>query len=106
MIKKLKNKTLRKFFILVNIIYTMPKRFNFKKMIGRPFMKDIVHPLVGVARPFVNQGLAALKDKGLAMAKDYGTKLLQTAAESPIPKFRNGGTVKGKKGKGRLAVVL
>ena len=74
MIKKLKNKTLRKIFILVNIIYTMPKRFNFKKMIGRPFMKDIVHPLVGVARPFVNQGLAALKDKGLAMAKDYGTK--------------------------------
>ena len=83
----------------------MPKRFNFKKMIGRPFMKDIVHPLVGVARPFVNQGLAALKDKGLAMAKDYGTKLLQTAAEAPLPMFKNGGRVSGKKGRPKLAVL-
>ena len=83
----------------------MPKRFNFKRSIGRPFMRDIVHPLVQTARPFVNQALGALKDKGLAMAKDYGTKMLQTAAETPIPMFRNGGTVKGKKGKGRLAVV-
>ena len=81
------------------------KRFNSKRMIGRPFMKDIVHPLVGVARPFVNQALGALKDKGLAMAIDYGTKMLQTAAETPIPMFKNGGTVKGRKGKGRLAVA-
>ena len=85
----------------------MGRKFNFKKMIGRPFMHDIVHPLVGVARPFVNQALGALKDKGLAMAKDYGTKLLQTAAETPLPVFRTGGHVGkgGKKGKARLAVV-
>jgi hypothetical protein len=68
-------------------------------------MKDIVHPLVGVARPFVNQALGALKDKGLAIAKDYGTKMLQTAAEIPIPMFKNGGRVSGKKNKGKLAVV-
>jgi hypothetical protein len=105
MIKKLKNKTLRKFFILVNIIYIMGRKFNFKRDLGRPFLRGVVNPLVQTARPFVNQGLAALKDKGLALAKDYGTKLLQTAAESPIPMFKNGGTVKGKKGKGRLAVV-
>ena len=83
----------------------MGKKFNFKKMIGRPFMHDIVHPLVGVARPFVNQALGALKDKGLSMAKDYGTQLLQTAAETPIPVFRTGGRIKGKKGKGKLALV-
>jgi hypothetical protein len=84
----------------------MPKRrFNFKRDLGRPFLRGVVNPLVGVARPFVNQALGALKDKGLAMAKDYGTKMLKTAAETPIPMFRNGGTVKGKKGKGRLAVV-
>ena len=68
-------------------------------------MHDIVHPLVQTARPFVNQALGALKAKGLDMAKDAGTRLLQTATETPIPMFRNGGTVKGKKGKGRLAVV-
>ena len=73
-------------------------------MIGRPFMHDIVHPLVGVARPFVNQALSALKDKGLSMAKDYGTQLLQTAAETPLPAFRTGGRVRGKKGKPKLAV--
>ena len=83
----------------------MLKRFNFKRSIGRPFMRDIVHPLVQTARPFVNQALGALKDKGLAMAKDYGTKMLQTAAETPIPMFRNGGRVSGKKNKGKLAVV-
>ena len=104
MIKKLKNKSLRINFFLM-LLYLHNKWFNFKRTIGRPFMRDIVHSLVGVARSFVNQGLAALKDKGLAMAKDYGTKLLQTAAESPIPMFKNGGTVKGKKGKGKLAVV-
>ena len=85
----------------------MPKRFNFKRMIGRPFMKDIVHPLVGVARPFVNQALGALKAKGLDMAKDAGTRLLRTATEMQIPVFRTGGHVGkgGKKGKARLAVV-
>ena len=83
----------------------MGRKFNFKRDLGRPFLRGVVNPLVQTARPFVNQGLAALKDKGLALAKDYGTKLLQTAAESPIPMFKNGGTVKEKKGKGKLAVV-
>ena len=105
MIKKLKNKTLRKFFILVNIIYTMGRKFNFKKMIGRPFMHDIVHPLVQTARPFVNQALGALKAKGLDMARDAGTRLLQTATETPIPMFRNGGRVSGTKGRPKLAVL-
>ena len=85
----------------------MGRKFNFKKMIGRPFMHDIVHPLVQTARPFVNQALGALKAKGLDMAKDAGTKLLQTATEMPIPVFKTGGHVGkgGKKGKARLAVV-
>ena len=65
----------------------MPRKFNFKKDISRPFMRGVVHPLVDVARPFVNQGLAALKDKGLALAKDYGTQALQTLAETPNLNF-------------------
>ena len=83
----------------------MPKRFNFKRSIGRPFMRDIVHPLVQTARPFVNQALGALKAKGLDIAKDAGTRLLQTATEMPIPAFKNGGRVSGKKNKSKLAVV-
>ena len=83
----------------------MGRKFNFKRDIGRPFMRGVVHPLVDVARPFVNQGLAALKDKGLALAKDYGTQALQTLAEAPIPVFKTGGRIKGKKGKGKLALV-
>ena len=85
----------------------MGKRFNFKRMIGRPFMHDIVHPLVQTARPFVNQALGALKAKGLDMAKDAGTRLLQTATETPIPVFRTGGHVGkgGKKGRPKLAVL-
>ena len=83
----------------------MGRKFNFKKDIGRPFMRDVVHPLVQTARPFVNQALSALKDKGLALAKDYGTQALQTLTEIPVPVFRTGGKVKGKKGKGRLALV-
>ena len=79
----------------------MPKRFNFKRSIGRPFMRDIVHPLVQTARPFVNQALGALKAKGLDMAKDAGTRLLQTATEMPIPAFKNEGRVSGKKNKGK-----
>ena len=83
----------------------MPRKFNFKRDLGRPFMRDIVHPLVQTARPFVNQGLAALKEKGLALAKDYGTQALQTLAETPIPAFWTGGRVRGKKGKPKLAVL-
>ena len=85
----------------------MPRRFNFKRDLGRPFLRGVVNPLVGVARPFVNQALGALKAKGLDMAKDAGTRLLQTATEMPIPVFRTGGHVGkgGKKGKARLAVV-
>ena len=83
----------------------MPRRFNFKRDLGRPFLRGVVNPLVQTARPFVNQALGALKAKGLDMARDAGTRLLQTATEMPIPAFKNGGRVSGKKNKGKLAVV-
>jgi len=80
----------------------MPKRFNFKRDISRPFMRGVVHPLVDVARPFVNQGLAALKDKGIALAKDYGTQALQTLAEQPYQFLKLEVGLKAEKAKASL----
>ena len=86
----------------------MPK-FNFKKSVGRPFMSNVAKPLgrtiYNTAAPLVNQGLAQLKDQGMNQLKQLGTQALQTLAETPIPIFKNGGRVKGKRGKARIAQV-
>ena len=70
----------------------MSKRFNFKRDLGRSFMKDRVHPLVGVARPFVNQALGALKDKYSKAHKNESV-----AEASALEKFRQGAAEREKK---------
>ncbi len=86
----------------------MPK-FNFEKSIGRPFMSNVAKPLgreiYNTAAPLVNQGLAQLKDQGTTALKQLSANALQTLAETPIPIFRNGGRVKGARGKAKIAQV-
>ena len=86
----------------------MPK-FNFKKSVSRPFLNNVAKPLgrsiYNTAAPIVNQGLAQLKEQGMNQLKQLGTNALQTLAETPIPVFKNGGRVKGKRGKARIAQV-
>ena len=86
----------------------MPK-FNFKKSVGRPFMSNVAKPLgrtiYNTAAPIVNQGLAQLKDQGMNQLKQLGSQALQTLAETPIPVFKNGGRVAGKRGKAKIAQV-
>jgi hypothetical protein len=83
----------------------MPK-FNFKKSIGRPFMNTVAKPLgkeiYNTAAPLVNQGLAQLKQKGTDAFKQLSANALQTLAETPIPVFKNGGKVKGTRGKPKI----
>ena len=86
----------------------MPK-FNFKKSVSRPFLNNVAKPLgrtiYNTAAPLVNQGLAQLKDQGTTALKQLSANALQTLAETPIPVFRNGGRVAGKRGKARIAQV-
>ena len=72
----------------------MPK-FNFRK--------SILNPLKTAARPYVNQALGELKTKGLDAFKQLSSTALQTLAETPVPVFKNGGRVSGKRGKARIA---
>ncbi len=80
----------------------MPK-FNFKKIIGRPFMSNVAKPLgreiYNTAAPLVNQGLAQLKQQGTQAFKQLSDNALQQLAETPIPVFKNGGRVKGARGR-------
>ncbi len=86
----------------------MPK-FNFKKSVSRPFLNNVAKPLgrsiYNTAAPIVNQGLAQLKEQGMNQLKQLGTQALQTLETTPIPVFKNGGRVKGKRGKARIAQV-
>ncbi len=86
----------------------MPK-FNFKKSIGRPFMSNVAKPLgreiYNTAAPLVNQGLAQLKQQGTDAFKQLSPNALQQLEGAAIPVFKNGGRVKGKRGKGRIAQV-
>ena len=86
----------------------MPK-FNFKKTIGRPFMSNIGKPLgtaiYNTAAPMVNPGLAQLKQQGTDALKQLGSQALQQLESTPIPVFKNGGRVKGKRGKAKIAQV-
>ena len=83
----------------------MPK-FNFKKSIGRPFMNTVAKPLgreiYNTAKPLVNQGLAQLKEQGTQAFKQLSDNALQTLAETPIPVFKNGGRVKGARGRPKI----
>ena len=83
----------------------MPK-FNFKKSIGRPFMSNVAKPLgsaiYSTAAPLVNQGLAQIKQQGMAALKQLSANALQTLAETPIPVFKNGGRVKGARGRPKI----
>ena len=86
----------------------MPK-FNFKKSVSRPFMNNIGKPLgtaiYNTAAPMVNQGLAKLKQQGTEALKQLGSQALQTLETTPIPVFKNGGRVKRKRGKAKIAQV-
>ena len=86
----------------------MPK-FNFKTSIGRPLMNNVAKPIgrtiYNTAAPLVNQGLAQLKEQGTDALKQLGSQALQTLETNPIPIFKNGGRVKGKRGKARIAQV-
>ena len=86
----------------------MPK-FNFKKSVSRPFLNNVAKPLgrsiYNTAAPIVNQGLAQLKEQGMNQLKQLGTQALQTLETTPIPVFKNGGRVKGKRGKAKIAQV-
>ena len=86
----------------------MPK-FNFKKSVSRPFLNNVAKPLgrsiYNTAAPSVNQGLAQLKEQGMNQLKQLGSQALQQLESTPIPVFRNGGRVKGKRGKAKIAQV-
>ena len=86
----------------------MPK-FNFKKAIGRPFMSNIGKPLgtaiYNTAAPMVNQGLTQLKQQGTDAFKQLSANALQQLEGAAIPVFRNGGRVKGARGKAKIAQV-
>ena len=86
----------------------MPK-FNFKKSVSIPFLNNVAKPLgrtiYNTAAPIVNQGLAQLKEQGMNQLKQLGSQALQTLETTPIPVFRNGGRVKGKRGKAKIAQV-
>ena len=86
----------------------MPK-FNFKKAVGRPFMNNIGKPLgrtiYNTAAPMVNQGLEQLKQQGTDALKQLSANALQQLESTPIPVFKNGGRVKGKRGKAKIAQV-
>ncbi len=83
----------------------MPK-FNFKKSIGRPVMNTVAKPLgreiYNTAAPLVNQGLAQLKQQGTDAFKQLSANALQQLAETPIPVFKNGGKVKGARGRRKI----
>ena len=83
----------------------MPK-FNFKKSIGRPFMSNVAKPLgreiYNTAKPLVNQELAQLKEQGTQAFKQLSDNALQTLAETPIQVLKNGGRVKGARGKPKI----
>ena len=72
----------------------MPK-FNFRK--------SILNPLKKAASPYVNQALGELKTKGLDAFKQLSSSALQTLTDTPVPVFKNGGRVKGARGKPRIA---
>ena len=103
--EKNNNIIILKIKIFSYIISYMPK-FNFKKSVSRPFMNNVAKPLgrniYNTAAPIVNQGLAQLKDQGMNQLKQLSTNALQQLAESPIPVFRTGGRVAGKKGKAKI----
>ena len=86
----------------------MPK-FNFKKSIGRPFMNNVAKPLgstlYSTAAPLVNQGLAQLKQQGTDAFKQLSANALQQLEGAAIPVFKNGGRVKGSRGKAKIAQV-
>ena len=67
------------------------------------FTKSVFNPLKNMARPYVNDALGQLKTKGLDTLKQYGTQALTQLEATPIPVFKTGGRVGGKKGKARLA---
>ena len=83
----------------------MPK-FNFKKSIGRPFMNTVAKPLgreiYNTAAPLVNQGLAQLKQQGTDAFKQLSANALQQLEGAAIPVFKNGGRVKGARGRPKI----
>ena len=106
--EKNNNIIILKIKIFSYIIISMPK-FNFKKSVSRPFLNNVAKPLgrsiYNTAAPIVNQGLAQLKEQGMNQLKQLGSQALQTLETTPIPVFRNGGRVKGKRGKAKIAQV-
>ncbi len=83
----------------------MPK-FNFKKSIGRPSMSNVAGPLgreiYNTAKPLVNQGLAQLKQQGTDAFKQLSANALQQLEDAAIPVFKNGGRVKGARGRPKV----
>ena len=71
----------------------MPK-FNFRK--------SILNPLKSAASPYVNQALGELKTKGLDAFKQLSSSALQTLTDTPVPVFKNGGTIKGARGRPKI----
>ena len=67
------------------------------------FTKRVFNPLKNAARPYVNQALGELKTKGLDAFKQLSSTALQTLTDTPVPVFKNGGRVSGKRGKPRIA---
>ena len=66
-------------------------KFNFKK--------SVFNPLKNMARPYVNDALGQLKTKGLDALKQFATQGLQTLESTPIPVFKTGGKISGKRGR-------
>ena len=67
------------------------------------FTKSVFNPLKNMARPYVNDALTQLKTKGLDTLKQLGTQALTQLESTPIPVFKTGGRVSGKRGKARIA---
>ena len=75
----------------------MGKKFN--------FTKSVFNPLKNMARPYVNDALGQLKTKGLDALKQYGTQALTQLEATPIPVFRTGGVIKGKRGRSKKIIA-
>ena len=66
------------------------------------FTKSVFNPLKSAARPYVNDALKQLKTKGLDTLKQLGTQALTQLESTPIPVFRTGGKIGGKRGKAKI----
>ena len=69
------------------------------------FTKRVFNPLKNAARPYVNDALGQLKTKGLDALKQYGTQALTQLEATPIPVFKTGGVIKGKRGRPKKIIA-